>query len=34
MPRPVDLLPKGQTFDSLLGVLLGHFFPEAMNAIE
>lgn len=33
MPRPVHLLLKGQTFDSLLSVLLGHFFPETMNAI-
>lgn len=34
MPRSVDLLLKGQTSDSLLSVLLVHFFPKAMNAIE
>lgn len=34
MPRSVDLLLEGQTFDSLLSVLLVYFFPEAMNATE
>lgn len=33
MPRPVDLLMKGQTLDCLLSVLR-HSIPEAMNAIK
>lgn len=34
MPKPVYLFLKGQTFDSLFSALLGHFFPEAMNATK